>query len=304
MTRNPVRSAQPPGTAAAGAGRYGVIGVAPGQTTTNVEFDPITLGGVNGYGAYDTSSCYSAPVSPSPPPPATVTPDVALSCPTGVLVVGSGAGAYDTQETCTATGTPSGGTFAWSLKGNAAAATIAANGSSATVTAAGQSGSSGDTDVYVSYGFNGESAAEFQPTTVRDPSGLTVVSDSGTQQDYNCLQNGLANYTSGDQRFIQYEVTDGLGVVNVAGIPLTEAFTPGTNTCNAAMHTRGGATLADGEFNAPDQLVMCSNACSSGACPPPGSCVLDETQRWYANGLLVKTNSLAYGCTTITWNGE
>jgi hypothetical protein len=97
-----------PGAAGAGAGRYGVIAVGPGQTTINVEFDPITPGGVNCYGAYDTSSCDSAPVSLSPPPPATVTPTVSLSCPTGVLVVGSGAGAYDTQEACTATGTPSG----------------------------------------------------------------------------------------------------------------------------------------------------------------------------------------------------
>ena len=50
-----------------------LVGVGPGETTINVGFDPITLGGVNCYGAYDTSSCYSDPVSLSPPPPATVT---------------------------------------------------------------------------------------------------------------------------------------------------------------------------------------------------------------------------------------
>ena len=229
-------------------GQGNLIGVSPGETTINVEFDPITLGGVNCYGAYDTSSCYSAPVGLSPPPPATVTPTVSLSCPTGVLVVGSGTGAYDTKETCTATGTPSGGTFAWSVKGNTAAATITANGSSATVTAAGQSGSSGDTDVY--------------------------------------------------------EVTDGMGAVGVAGIPLTEVFTPGTDTCGVAVRTRSGQTLANGQFSAPDQLVMCSGVCSTGACPPPGACTLDEQQQWYANGLPVKANALVYGCSTITWNGK
>jgi hypothetical protein len=50
-----------------------LVRVGPGQTTINVEFDPITPGGVNGYGACNRPSCHSAPVSPSPSPPATVT---------------------------------------------------------------------------------------------------------------------------------------------------------------------------------------------------------------------------------------
>lgn len=124
------------------------------------------------------------------------------------------------------------------------------------------------------------------------------MTDSGTEQDYNC-PNG---YACGDQRFIQYEVTDALGSVPVAGIPVTEAFTAGSNSCSGvpAMPAPGGGTTAtDGEFNQPDHLLLCSPSCSTGQCPVPGSCQLSVTQRWYANGILVRTNALAYGCKNI-----
>ncbi|MGH9489540.1 MAG: hypothetical protein ACRD17_03420 [Terriglobales bacterium] len=77
----------------------GLIGESPGTTTINVDFAPVAQGGVNCYGAYDTSECYSAPVTLSPPPPATVSPAVTLSCPAGVLVVGSGGGYVEVNPT-------------------------------------------------------------------------------------------------------------------------------------------------------------------------------------------------------------
>ena len=178
-----------------------------------------------------------------------------------------------------------------------------ASGSSATVTAAGQSSSTNDTYIQVSYTLNGQSATVLDEITVRDPSGLAIVTDSGTEQDYNCQANGLGNYTCGDQRFIQYEVTDQLGAVQVAGIPVSEDLAPGVNTCAVTPTPRGGQTDSSGEVSQPDQLVLCTSACSTGVCPPPGSCQLAVTQKWYANGILVRTNSLVYGCKSITVNG-
>ncbi len=283
-----------------------LVGVGPGETTINVEFDPITLGGVNCYGAYDTSSCYSAPVTLSPPPPATVTPSVSVACSAATLVMGTGTGAFDTSGTCTASVDPSGGSYAWSANKG----TVGLSGSGATITysAAAESSAVGDTTITLDYTTAGESASvPVSGITVRDPTSLLVLSDTGTEQTFNCSAAGLGDYSCGAQRQIVYQVADGLGAVEVGGIPVQEAFTAGVDGCAgvpATPRATSGVTQANGEFPTADTLALCSSSCSTGACPPPGSCQETVGQTWYANGLAVRNNAVAYGCAKITVNGQ
>lgn len=91
----------------------------------------------------------------------------------------------------------------------------------------------------------------------------------------------------------------------VAGIPLVEAFgSPSANSCGAGLPSATDTyTDSTGTFQRPDQLALCSTACSTGSCPAPNSCTLSIPQTWSANGILVRTNSIVYGCTYISVNG-
>ena len=86
-----------------------------------------------------------------------------------------------------------------------------------------------------------------------------------------------------------------------------EAFAASTNTCAGVPPTpraTHGVTEANGQFPSADGLALCSSSCSTGACPPPGSCQETVSQTWYANGIAVRNNAIAYGCTDITVNGQ
>jgi hypothetical protein len=220
--------------------------------------------------------------------------------------MGQGAGAFDTAGTCTATVNPSGGTFAWSANKH----TVGLSGSGATITysAAAESSAVGDTTLALDYTASGESASvTVAGITVRDPTSLMVVSDTGSEQTFNCSAAGLGDYICGAERQILYQVADGLGAIEVGGIPVQEAFTAGIDSCAgvpATPRATHGVTQANGEFPTADTLALCSASCSTGACPPPGSCQDTVSQTWYANGLAVRNNAVAYGCTNIAVNEQ
>ncbi|MGH3166387.1 MAG: hypothetical protein ACRDN0_10900 [Trebonia sp.] len=282
-----------------------LIGVSPGTTTVNVDFEPLVMGGVECYGANDTQNCYSAPVTLNPPPPATVGPGAAVSCSAATLVMGQGSGTYDTGGTCTASVDPTGGTYAWSVNTNTV--TLSGTTSPVTYTAAAESKSIGDTTITLAYTDNGQTVTVPVPgLTVRDPTSLIAASDTGTELVFHCSAAD-GGYPCGSQRRILYQLQDALGAIGVQGIPVAESFTPGSDACGVATNVPNAtktATESDGDFASADTLALCSTACSTGACPVTGSCALTVTQTIEANGISVRTNALDYGCTNITVNRQ
>lgn len=142
--------------------------------------------------------------------------------------------------------------------------------------------------------------------TVRDPTSLAVVSDSGTQLTYDCPPAD-GGYACGAQRQILYQLRDALGPIAIQGIPLSESFTAGADGCslNSSVPSPGSPfTTSAGDFPNPDKLWLCSTTCSAGSCPPVGSCTAAFTQVWSANGIPVRTNALDYECSKVLVNGQ
>jgi hypothetical protein len=139
---------------------------------------------------------------------------------------------------------------------------------------------------------------------VQVPTSLDVVSDTGSVQDVSCTVSG-STY-NGVRRDILYRVMDAnVQPILTSGMSLTESFQAGTNSCTGTPNTPTPTVNAPsdslGQFPNVDRLAICSVAClpanSSGN--PTGSCTLSVTQTWTANGFTVRTNQIAYHCSSV-----
>src|SRR5207245_445076 len=156
--------------------------------------------------------------------------------------------------TCIATGTPSGGTFVWSV--NTDRISLSSNvGQIITYTSANPSVTGQPTVISVTYTLNNVTTPPFTVGNiwVRQPTSLAVLSDAPTTVTCN-----VGSYTfSGPHRERVYDTRDQMGQsLSDAGISTTtvESF-PYTTTCN-------NFTLTTGNPNTPrftDTLEFCAS---------------------------------------------
>jgi hypothetical protein len=139
---------------------------------------------------------------------------------------------------------------------------------------------------------------------VQVPSSLSVVSDTGSTQNFDCRTFNLAY--NGVQRQILYQVFDATPQpILTAGMTVAESFTPISNSCAGVSNVpnaTSGLTDGSGTFPAPDELAICSSSClpADASGNPTGSCSLSVLQTWTANGFTVRKNQITYQCGSIT----
>jgi hypothetical protein len=263
-----------------------LTGISIGSTSTNSVLTNIMYGPVR-----DGQTC---PLSNVPVVgQGNVTPSVTISGPQNVPVTASGSGGINTTQ-LTATGTPSGGTYSWS---SSSSAVTLQNSTGAKVTV--QGASAGSSTITVQYTLNGQSGTATQSVTAQQPTSLSA---SPATESFSCTQMAPALACTTDEAQITYTVKDQNGnAIQFAGMPVVESFSAISNNC-AGVHSTptasSGQTLANGSFPTPDYLVMCSSSCmpANANGQPTGSCTLQVSQTWKANGLSVQTRIVTYTC--------
>jgi len=264
-----------------------ITGVAVGSTT-NSATGTLTIGNINAL------HCPQAPVSPSGP--AQVQPTVTISGSGYLAMLNSGATGGGNTTTFTATGTPSGGTYAWTVISGQSYVTIS-NTTSQTVTV--QSVAVGSFTVQATYTVNSQPGTAVAVGKVQQPGSLGVVSND--TQALACA-NLPGSYTT-QERLIQYQVLDTSSppvAVQALNMRASEVLAYNSNGCDTPPlnPTTNAVTGTNGYFPAPDMLAMCSVNClpanSSGV--PAGTCTDSVAQTWTVNGYAVKSDNVADTC--------
>ena len=247
-----------------------------------------------------SSVCGSPPVCPYLPPlivtmPVSVPPKVNITGPGSLPLAASGTPGGLNTASLTATGTPSGGTYAWSIVSGNSVTLSTRTGNSVTLT----SQSAGTTQVEATYTLNGVPGSQIIVETVQQPTSTLVYADTGTTQDFNC-QSFVGLKYNGDQRTVSYETLDQSGNdISNAGMPAVEAFTNVTTSCGVSPTPGNGQTITGGAFT--DLFALCSSKClpANGSGQPTGSCEVQATHTWSVNGFQVLNHVLTYTCTSI-----
>ncbi len=230
----------------------------------------------------------------------TVNPTVTISCTKQHLALGPTAPAATKTGSCTTTASPAGGSYTWSAPNRVS---LNAGGGAASYTAANQSSGTGDTVITVTYTVNNRSAsAQSAPITVHKPTSLSLDSDStnptGTTCNAPCLDN--PNQTCTYSSYLKtriYTTQSHLAQTSFPSVGLTsivaqESFTGFTSSCGASLPQTESAGTAT--FN--DRFFFCSSACLQGG----GGCTNTATQTLTVNGLVVRTPSVTWTCSSAT----
>jgi hypothetical protein len=196
----------------------------------------------------------------------------------------------------TATGKPTGGTYAWSTTSSTVSLT---DTSSATVTVQGQSVGPA-ASIKVIYTLNDQPGMATQSVTAQQPTSLSA---SPTSTPYACSRaNPALTYTT-QLANITYTVLDQSGKqpIAFANIPVAESFSSSNNNCQAVANypaATSDLTLSNGQFPGPDVIGMCSPSCmpSNGSGQPLGSCTDQFSQQWTANGFAVQMKTVTITC--------
>jgi|GEM_PF-5786571 len=222
-----------------------------------------------------------------------VTPTASVSCTPQDLALGPTASSNTTTGSCTASVSPSGGSYSWSVNAN----TVTLNdpsSASPSFTAANASSSQGDTKISLTYTFNGQSAtAQSAAITVQKPTSLSLASTT-----FNGASQCPSGY-AGWERDVEWQVLDQFGQpMQIVGLPASDQISIGTpNSCGATtVQTGTGYTQPGGVF--PGTYDVCSTAC-------PAGCQTKATQTYTVAGIqLNQTITILYGCSSTTLNGE
>jgi hypothetical protein len=237
--------------------------------------------------------------------------NVTLTCETPSLALGSPvSSAPDSSSSCTANGSPAGGTYSWSA--SKSTITVSGSGASTNYTAASASSSQGDTTITVTYTYQNNSpvSATSPAITVYKPvslSGAAVAqANPATQQcTAPCLANPNTGSCAANTNQCSYTGPVFTRTYNVVsqfsgvtfpsvGLPLAnvaETVQLNPNGCNITPSTASG-TMS----NFPDTYAICSTCCLSGG---PG-CTTVATQTITVNGLTMPTETVTTTCTTAT----
>jgi hypothetical protein len=279
--------------ASAGSGGYYSF-QNPGTTTLNFDFS---------YMAAYLGQCFQF-LTDDGGCSVTVKPTVSISGPANLPLRAAGSSGPNTIQ-LTATGTPSGGTYQWSTTSSKVSLGNT-NSDTVTVTAQSQSSSVDDVPITVLYTVNNQSNTATKNISVQKPSTLSIASDSGSQQDLDCVAVFGGPDYNGVRRDILYRVMDqwGTNAIQFAGMPAEESFEAISNTCTGVPSTpnpSGGETASNGDFNGPDRLAMCSSSCmpADSNRNPTGTCTLAFNQTWKVNGITVRNNSVTITCTSV-----
>jgi len=237
----------------------------------------------------------------------TVTPTVKISCQLTDMAVGTFAG---TALCFTSNVTPSGGTFTWKTNNTSTIALSCTNGCSGSVdyTAVAASTAQGDTNITVTYTYNGQSAQSTSAAiTVHKPASLRTNSTTPTTTTCSlpCLakkgscatKSGTSCNFNAPETQRSYSVLDQFGSafedVHLGAAPvITESVSTQKTTCgNVSLSTAdtGGSPFSD-------SLSQCASCCESGG---PG-CISTVSQTISSNGVQVRTESIATTCTAVT----
>ena len=242
----------------------------------------------------------------------TTPPSVTLNCTLIALALGSPLSAapkQTTQGSCTAVGSPSGGTYAWTV--STSAVTLSASGSTASYTAANPSSSQGDTLITVAYTPPGTAVVKgtSAPITVYKPTGLsgsTVTSKGSATCNTPCLaspnsgsctvKTGTTCSYAAPQFARTYDVLtqiQGVKLIEAIGSAnVTESVKLTSNNCGGSGITVGNATSS--EFT--DTYGKCDSCCQSGG---PG-CTTVGSQTITVNGYAMPTETITETCTTAS----
>jgi hypothetical protein len=241
----------------------------------------------------------------------TVTPMVSISCGPTDLALGPTAPADTSTGKCTATVSPSGGTYSWTVNTN----TVSLSSSTSAApnyTAANPSTKLGDTTISLTYTANGQSAAaQSQQITVHNPTSVTVVSDTTNPTGQACSVKCLANPGDGTcnantstcnyncfLRTREYSVLDQFQnqLINV-GIPhVTWVETiPYTTTCPNFTLSLGGATVSGTVL---DDFYLCHTCCLTNG--PGCAWQSNPVQTITVNGIQVGTETISVNCSGAT----
>jgi hypothetical protein len=239
-----------------------------------------------------------------------VQPTVTLTGSGTVLSRNTGYTSGVNSTTLVANGSPSGGTYSWSVSNSKIG--LSSN-SGDTVTATGQtpSTSRNDVTVTVTYNLNGVSNSATLQMTVLKPSGL-VASNIVQLQEGSCPVGSTSG--CGTTKLLDWTVFDQWGsAIAVAGIDFWDSISttsPNTcflgagsfaTTCSSAGLTNSGpcnqSTNSSGSFS--DTYSLCSTACrnSSGICTT--GCSTGASQTYYLNGFPTQ-KALTYACDSIS----
>lgn len=229
-----------------------------------------------------------------------VQPQVSVNCTPQNLALGPTAPSSTTTGLCTATVSPSGGKYSWTV--NTGTVTLVnPTSASPSFTAANASSSEGDTTISLTYTVNEQQAtAQSSAITVHEPTSLQLDSDTtnptGTTCSVTCL-NGQpgCSYQSYLKTRI-YDVLDQFGLtfasVGISTINGQESFSGFTSSCGASSPTP--TTAGTSHFQ--DNFNFCAPDCQQGG---PG-CTASATQTITVNGLTVRTPSVNWSCTNCT----
>jgi Bacterial Ig-like domain (group 2) len=227
--------------------------------------------------------------------PGTVQPTVTISGSTYLAMLHTGSTGGGNTATLTATGNPSGGTYAWTAVSGQSSISIS-NPNSATTNI--QAVAVGTYTLKVSYTVNNQTGTATAVGRVQQPGSLGVVSNETIP--FNCASVG-DNYIT-QERDIQYQVLDTSSPpvpVQATGMELDESLHVTTNTCGATLTpTTGAHSGNNGLFPLPDHLRGCSSKClpADANGNPKGSCQLVAGQIWSVNGYQVKSDTLTFTC--------
>jgi YD repeat-containing protein len=240
-----------------------------------------------------------------PDPPPTF---VSLDCTNSDLSFGSSAPNATLTGTCTATGTPSGGSFSW--QSSTTAISLTPNAATASYSSANPSSTSGDTAITVTYTANSQSAsATFGAITVHKPTSLQAgaVQAAGTAPcTLPCLTNpgngscaatvGTSCTYSAAQSQRIYTVLDQFGTsfasVGINDAAVTEQVNLSSNNCGGS-----GINAASAQSTIfSDTFGKCDTCCQQGG---PG-CTSVASQTLSVNGIVVRTPTITVTCTTAS----
>ncbi len=281
-----------------------ISGVAVGSTNDNAQSVLMYWG----YRVYDDSCPLSQEV---PSGAANVPPTVSISCGPTDLALGATAPADTSKGSCTATVSPTSGTYSWTVSTNTVSLT-AATSAAPDYTAANPSTKAGDTTIKLTYTVNSQSAtAQSQQITVHNPTSVTVVSDTTNPTGQACSVKCLANPGDGTcnantstcnyncyLRTREYSVVDQFQnqFINV-GIPHVSwvETIPYTTTCPNFTLSLGGTTVSGTVL---DDFYLCHTCCLTNG--PGCAWQSNPVQTITANGIQLRTETISVNCSGAT----
>jgi len=242
----------------------------------------------------------------------TVAPKVSITGPITVPLLAAGAAGRNSIG-LGATGTPSGGTYLWSLSSGSGIVSLS-NTTASTVTVTSQA--VGTATVQVKYTYNSQNATASKNVTVQKPTRLSIV--SGTSVAVPEAGCSPPNNACGMNRQFQYQVLDQSGApIAAAGMQFWDKiFTSSPNTCSLTSYSTtctaygipnggpcGPQTDSSGQFI--ETLTICSTQCRSGPFCITG-CSTGSNQTWNVNGfsLTADVKALSYQCNYVYVNSQ